>query len=105
MHFTENTIADVDTYMAELDTVRTQGFAECQEEIEQGVYSIAIPVSADKQRVPEFSIGLVGPTALMRLNPPQQLQACLLGVSRELGNWLHRDAPAEQQPPTKTRGK
>mgnify|MGYP001557642064 CR=1 FL=1 len=95
-HFTQSTIVDLDTYMAELSQVREQGFAECQEEMEQGVYSIAIPVFASKG-APEFSIGLAGPTVRMRLTEPKELKACLLGASREMSGWLYRSALIESQ--------
>nr|WP_300152245.1 IclR family transcriptional regulator [Propionicimonas sp.] len=42
--FTINTITDVDDVMAELDTVRAQGFALDREERELGVKCVALPI-------------------------------------------------------------
>ena len=87
IRYTNNTILDADTYMKELLTVKEQGFAECHEEIESGVYSIAVPVLNDINP-PEFSVGLAGPAASMRLHQLDDIKRKLGNVGKQLATWL-----------------
>lgn len=58
--FTPKTCTDPMTLEAELGQIRRQGYAECVEELEVGVASVAVPVVLGDAGSP-FSIGATGP--------------------------------------------
>lgn len=63
--YTQNTITSAEKLESELEHVRTKGYALCDEELDTGVTSIAIPVEIPRVGV-VFSIGVVGLTQNMR---------------------------------------
>lgn len=55
---TGRTLTDLDDLMAELDKVRTQGFAIIDQELELGARSIAVPIrNLSRQTVAAFNVG------------------------------------------------
>ncbi|MEV6712500.1 IclR family transcriptional regulator [Lentzea sp. NPDC051208] len=49
--YTENTLVDGDRLLAELETVASQGFAACFEELELGLHAVAVPVRGHRGEV------------------------------------------------------
>lgn len=56
----------------ELGVVRTNGYAVCDGEIDEGVFSIACPIYLEPFGV-LFSIGVTGPSARMKARPIEEL--------------------------------
>jgi len=63
--FTDRTITDLEDVICDLEATRIRGFGLCDEEIDAGVLSLAVPI-IDQDCEPMFSLGLVGPAARMR---------------------------------------
>jgi len=63
--FTDKTITGLGDVICDLEATRTRGYGLCDEEIDQGILSLAVPI-IDEGCEPMFSIGLVGPAARMR---------------------------------------
>ncbi len=57
--YTEFTLTSVDDLQAEFETIRRRGFAECVEEIERGMCSVAAPLAPDGPGA-TLSIGATG---------------------------------------------
>ena len=69
--YTEFTLTDLGDLEAEFATIRAQGFAECVEEIERGMCSVAVPVTPQ-------GIGAtlsIGATGSMRVFTPERRKA------------------------------
>ncbi|SDM69838.1 transcriptional regulator, IclR family [Lentzea albidocapillata subsp. violacea] len=49
--YTENTVVDSGQLLAELETVASQGFAACFEELELGLHAVAVPVRGHRGEV------------------------------------------------------
>ncbi|MCR3753654.1 IclR family transcriptional regulator [Lentzea californiensis] len=49
--YTESTLVDGDRLLAELETVASQGFAACFEELELGLHAVAVPVRGHRGEV------------------------------------------------------
>lgn len=58
--FTEHTKTTREDLIAEFDTIRRRGFADCDQEIDMGVSSVAAPVTVGTIGA-AFSVGAVGP--------------------------------------------
>ncbi len=58
--YTEHTKTSPDAVRLELQLIRQTGFAECVEELETGVASVAAPIWLDAVE-PAFSVGVIGP--------------------------------------------
>ncbi|MEP1929753.1 MAG: IclR family transcriptional regulator [Paracoccaceae bacterium] len=58
--FTEHTKTTRDALLAEFDVIRQQGFADCDQEIDIGISSVAAPVMIGNIGA-TFSVGAVGP--------------------------------------------
>ena len=58
--FTEHTKTTRSEILAEFDTIRSQGFADCDQEIDPGISSVAAPISIGNIGA-TFSVGAVGP--------------------------------------------
>ena len=57
---TDRTVVDRDGIAAELAATRARGYAICDEEIDEGVTSVAVPLPGGSAG-PVFSVGVVGP--------------------------------------------
>lgn len=89
--FTPDTKTDERTLRAELETVKAQGFAVCDNELDPGVLSIAVPVHAADWGV-VFSLGVVGLSERMRRVPRQEILDQLLKASETLSKRLKSGA-------------
>lgn len=70
---TPNSIKDAGSLLRTLDTIRTQGYATDNEEVEAGLYCIAVPIlSRDSE--PIAAISLSGPTTRMIANQESHLK-------------------------------
>lgn len=58
--FTDATLVEREAIVMQLEEVRRDGFAVCDEEIDEGVYSIACPIFLESTGV-IYSIGIVAP--------------------------------------------
>jgi DNA-binding IclR family transcriptional regulator len=72
----------------ELEQVRRSGFAECVEEIETGVASVAAPIWIDDVG-PAFSVGVIGPIRRFDAHRRAQLGAELLTMTKRLSSVLN----------------
>ena len=72
----------------EFGKIQKDGFAECVEEIEVGVSSVAAPVSVDNVGA-IYSIGATGP--IRRFTPRHRaaLGKKLVALAGEVGNTIH----------------
>jgi DNA-binding IclR family transcriptional regulator len=61
VQFTQSSITDAQTFMAELDRVRRRGWAEIVDELEDGLTSLAVPVRGGDGSLAGL-IGISGPT-------------------------------------------
>lgn len=85
---TERTVTDIDTLMAVLATVRNDGYAIIDQEVEIGLRSIAVPLRNARQQVVAalnvgLSVGAEPPSVLVERYLP-----ALGKVSRELASML-----------------
>ena len=74
-YFTDKTITEMDKFLSELRHVRKEGFALDDEEFEEGLRCVAVPLFDSQERV-MASISISGPTA--RIHPktlPHFIQA------------------------------
>ncbi len=70
---TPNSIQDAGTLLRTLDTIRAQGFSIDNEEVEAGLYCIAVPILSHDSE-PIASISISGPTTRMVANQKSHLQ-------------------------------
>jgi DNA-binding IclR family transcriptional regulator len=86
--FTRHTLIEKDRIVAELNRIRTRGFAVDNEEMEEGVRCVAALIF-DHQGQTAASVSITG--AAMRITPDRVerfgeiIKACALTISRELG--------------------
>ena len=59
--FTERTLLRRKAILAELEATRARGFATCDGEMDEGVFSVAVPVTVEHLGA-VFSLGIVGPS-------------------------------------------
>jgi len=83
--YTENTKTDAESLKAEFQEIRTKGFAECVQEIEVGISSVAAPVLLRGGAVP-FSIGTIGSIRRFTQDRRARLGKELIGIADEIRN-------------------
>lgn len=81
--FTEHTKTTPEEIRAELDEIIRRGYAECNQEIEPGVVSVAAPVRVGNVGV-TFSIGAIGPVRKFSARYRAKLGEQLKELSREV---------------------
>lgn len=91
--YTEHTKTTTDAVRGELDEIRRVGFAECVEEIESGVASVAAPVLVDGVG-PAFSVGVIGPIRRFPTTRRARLGAELVTMTARLSSVLNLQAPS-----------
>ena len=111
--YTEHTLTSAEAFQAELAAIRARGFAECVEEIERGMCSVAVPLAPSGAGA-LMSIGATGSlrvfTEAFRKRVGAELQEIAREISALLGwdedwntgrdldlNETGRAAPAEAQ--------
>jgi len=82
--FTDTTITQREKILDELELTRRRGYALCAEEIDEGVVSIAVPVTIEPAGV-MFSLGVVGPARRMSERKLGELATTLKQASARAG--------------------
>jgi DNA-binding IclR family transcriptional regulator len=91
--FTDDTRTDPDDILRELETVRAEGIAICENELDPGVLSYAVPVRGNDGCV-TYAIGISGLAAGLRAQPFHEIRESLQAASRMLAAKLQHGAPA-----------
>lgn len=81
VNFTKNTLTEIKALNKELDSIYKQGFAFDNEEHEEGIYCIAVPILKNQKAVAAISI--TGPSFRM-LNNRTEFIALLQAYQREI---------------------
>jgi DNA-binding IclR family transcriptional regulator len=86
--FTHRTIASADALRTEMEKTRRRGYAVDDEEFEEGLRCIAVPL-LDAQRLPVAAVSISGPsfrvTAQKLPSIANQLLQCVRGISSDMG--------------------
>jgi DNA-binding IclR family transcriptional regulator len=86
--FTHRTISTAEALRAEIEKTRRRGYAVDDEELEEGLRCIAVPV-LDAQRLPVAAVSVSGPsfrvTAQKLPTIANQLLKCVRGISVDMG--------------------
>jgi DNA-binding IclR family transcriptional regulator len=86
--FTHRTIASAEALRAEIEKTRRRGYAVDDEELEEGLRCIAVPV-LDAQRQPVAAVSISGPsfrvTAQKLPSIANHLLQCVRGISADMG--------------------
>jgi DNA-binding IclR family transcriptional regulator len=94
-HFTSRTISTPEALRAEIDKTRRRGYAVDDEELEEGLRCIAVPV-LDAQRLPVAAVSISGPsfrvTAQKLPAIANHLLQCVRGISMDMGFISNRHA-------------
>jgi IclR family acetate operon transcriptional repressor len=85
--YTDHTKTDFETIKSEFQTIRDQGYAECVEELEQGVCSVAAPVKFGDQPV-RYSLGATGTLRVFTPAFRASLGKTLVALCEEMGHLL-----------------
>jgi len=85
---TSRTISNMEALRTELDKTRRRGYAVDDEELEEGLRCIAVPV-LDAQRMPVAAVSVSGPsfrvTAQKLPSIANHLLHCVRGISADMG--------------------
>jgi DNA-binding IclR family transcriptional regulator len=86
--FTNHTISTAETLRVEIEKTRRRGYAVDDEELEEGLRCIAVPV-LDAQRLPVAAVSVSGPsfrvTAQKLPSIANHLLQCVRGISVDMG--------------------
>jgi IclR family transcriptional regulator, acetate operon repressor len=96
--YTEFTLTRIEDLEAELDVIRQRGYAECVEEIERGMCSVAAPLGETGPGT-TMSIGAAGSTRVFTSAFRAKVGQEIIHMARELSGGLGdqiRDKPASQ---------
>lgn len=85
--YTEFTVTDLDDLEAEFDRIRQRGYAECVEEIERGMCSVAAPFSSADEP-PTMSIGATGSVRVFTPTFRKSIADVLIALTAELSDRL-----------------
>jgi len=91
--YTEATLTDPVALEVEFEQIRRRGYAECIEELEHGMCSVAAPLGRHGQP-PTMSIGATGSTRVFSPSFRMQMGAELMHMSRDLCKrlgWLEQE--------------
>lgn len=89
--YTEFTLTSVDDLQAEFETIRQRGFAECVEEIERGMCSVAAPLAPTGPGA-TLSIGATGSVRVFTPGFREKLGPQITRIARELATVLGWEA-------------
>lgn len=81
--FTEDTLTEPADILRELERVRAEGIAVCDNELDPGVLSYAVPVRGGDGRV-SYAIGISGLAPALRAHPLEEVRDSLQHASRVL---------------------
>jgi DNA-binding IclR family transcriptional regulator len=86
--YTHRTIATAEALRAEMEKTRRRGYAVDDEEFEEGLRCIAVPL-LDAQRLPVAAVSISGPsfrvTAQKLPSIANQLLQCVRGIAADMG--------------------
>ena len=85
--YTEFTLTDVAELDAELEVIRTRGFAECVEEIERGMCSVAAPLAPSGPGA-TMSIGATGSRRVFTDDYRARLGPEMIQLARKISEYL-----------------
>jgi IclR family acetate operon transcriptional repressor len=85
--YTDATLTDPEVLDTEFDQIRRRGYAECVEELERGMCSVAAPLGPPGQP-PTMSIGATGPMRVFSPSFRTRMGNELMHMSRELSERL-----------------
>lgn len=91
--YTERTKTDIDELMAELATVREQGYATDRAEHVHGIGAIAVPIRIPGLEV-AYAVGITGPYNRVIEQDFERHRASLAGTASRLGKLLQLRAPS-----------
>jgi DNA-binding IclR family transcriptional regulator len=87
-HLTSRTIGNMEALRTELEKTRRRGYAVDDEELEEGLRCIAVPV-LDADRLPVAAVSVSGPsfrvTAQKLPSIANHLLQCVRGISTDMG--------------------
>ncbi len=89
--YTEKTKTQASDVKQELANIRERGYAECVEEIEVGVSSVAAPVRIGNLGVP-FSVGATGPIRRFSKNHREKIGFALIDIADQISSSLQVNA-------------
>lgn len=95
--YTDHTKTELNNIKAEFQVIKHQGYAECVEELEQGVCSVAAPVKLDDQPV-LYSLGATGTLRVFTETFRASLGDRLVELCTEMGRLLedHHDSTVDR---------
>lgn len=85
--FTSATLVEREAIVMQLEEVRRDGFAVCDEEIEEGVYSIACPIFLETTGV-IYSVGVVAPKSRIDDRRLEHIRVALHDAAAHLSSLL-----------------
>lgn len=89
VRYTDDTTTDPQMIMQELETIRTQGIAICDNELDPGVLSYAVPVQG-ADGIVQYAIGISGFSQRMQTMPVKEVTTSLRRSSRVLAAKLQQ---------------
>ena len=100
--FTEHTKTALPDLEAEFARIRLAGFAECVEELETGICSVAAPVMIDGCAV-QFSLGATGTKRVFKPQARKALGGILNSLCAELAHLITETSKPDQTPTNRAR--
>jgi len=91
--FTEQTKTQPDEVRQEFEAIQARGYAECVEEIEVGVCSVAVPIRIGSLGVP-YSVGATGPVRRFTKTHREKIGGELIEVAQKISTNLQLAANA-----------
>ena len=95
--FTSRTITSADAFRAEIEKTHRRGYAVDDEELEEGLRCIAVPI-LDAQKFPVAAVSVSGPsfrvTAKKLPEIAHHLLQCVRGISMDMGFASKQRTPA-----------
>ncbi|MDX8031791.1 IclR family transcriptional regulator [Lentzea sp. BCCO 10_0856] len=85
--YTENTVVDAETLLAELEQVAAQGFAACFEELELGLHAVAVPVRGHRGEV-VAAMSASGPSYRLSRERVEQIVPTMSSAAADLSAQL-----------------
>ncbi|NKE55518.1 IclR family transcriptional regulator [Lentzea sp. PSKA42] len=85
--YTENTVVDPDRLLAELETVASQGYAACFEELELGLHAVAVPVRGHRGEV-VAAMSASGPSYRLSRERVEQIVPTMSAAAADLSAQL-----------------
>ncbi|MCF4098113.1 IclR family transcriptional regulator [Maritalea mediterranea] len=94
--YTEFTVTNIDDLKAEFEIIRQRGFAECVEEIERGMCSVAAPLAPSGPGA-TMSIGAVGSVRIFSPTFREKIGPQIVKLARELSTTLGWDVAQDEK--------